>query len=311
MTPTAMPSRRKIRDASPALLLATLLPLTGCQALGTFAATRMSPLQWNGQTRIELPLTLNAAGSPMVAIQVMGRDVVALIDTGASIPAISRSLATDTGVDIEGTLNSVNGQKRPSAEDVQMRIGPLSATALLAIVHDDEDPPFVLGMNLFLQAVVEMDFEAGRLTLIRPDAFEPPPGQPLSVKLMHAVPTIALQVNGHEEQICAIVDTGFNAGLALMPKVLEKLALPPHPAGGTITARGAFGVRHEAPALAPLDNLQVGGLVYRAVPVGYAPPWAEDECNNLLGMDVLYRHRLVFDFPNRRFWLLPRAGNQW
>jgi predicted aspartyl protease len=293
------------------LALATLLMLGGCQALGEFAFARVSPIQWQGQQRVELPLTLTAGGSPAVAIQVMGRDVVALIDTGASIPAISRSFAADAGVDVEGTLRSVNGQPRDAARDVEIRIGPVSATSLRAVVHDDAEPRFVLGMNLFLQAVVEMDFEAGRLTLIHPDAFEQPPGEPISAKLKNAVPTIPLRVNGSEEPVCAIVDTGFNAGLALTPQVLVKLALPPHPAGGTIIARGAFGVQHESPALAPLDNLQVGGLVYRAVPVGHAPPWADEDCSNLLGMDVLYRHRLLFDLRNRRFWLLPRAGNSW
>lgn len=293
-----------------ALLLAVLLPLAGCQALGGFVFARISPLEWHGQKRVELPLTLNEHGSPTVIVKVMDRDVSALLDTGSSIPVISRRLATDAGVDMEGSLRNVNGVKRPSAEAVEIRIGPLSATALLAVIHDEEDPPFVLGMNLFLQAAVEMDFEAGRLTLIHPDAFEPPPGKPLTVELMNAVPTIPLRVNG-SGGICAIVDTGFNSGVALMPAVLEKLTLPPHPAGGTVTGRGAFGSQHEGPALAPLDDLQVGGLVYRAVPVGYAPPWADKECNNLLGMDVLYRHRVVFDLRHKRFWLLPRAGNQW
>lgn len=294
-----------------ALLLTALLPLAGCQALGNFAAARISPLQWNGLTRVDLPLTLNRAGTPTVVVQVMGRDVVALVDTGSSLPVISQQFAAAAGVDTSGSLGSVNGQKRSSAKNVELRIGQLSTTALLAAVHDDEEPAFVLGMNLFLQAVVEMDFEAGRMTLFHPDKFEPPPGKPLPVKLLHAVPTIPLYVNGRDNELCAIVDTGFNGGLALMPGPLQKLALPPHPAGGTLKARGAFGAQMEGPALAPLDNLEVGGLVYRAVQVGYAPPWAEDECNNLLGMDVLYRHRLVFDFPNRRFWLLPRAGNQW
>src|SRR5262249_46937725 len=152
--------------------------------------------------------------------------------------------------------------------------------------------------------------DTGRLTLIRPDAFEPPDAKPLKVKMLHAVPTIPLYVKGRENKLCAMVDTG-SSPLSLIPAVIEKLALPAHPSGRTVISEGASRVRGEKRALAAGDEGQVGGLMYREVPAGYAPPWAKDSCGNRLGMNVLYRHHLIFDLKNRRMWLLPRSGNQW
>jgi predicted aspartyl protease len=306
------PARRRVRTwLWPALLLGASLALCGCQALGAWAIGRMSPIEWNGQERVELPLTLDRAGSPTVPVRVMGHDGTALVDTGSSLSVISRAFATAADVQMNSSGPKVNGARRSSAEDVQVGIGPVSTTALMTVVHDGNEPQFVLGMTLFLQSVVEMDFDTGRLTLIRPDTFVPPPGEPLKVKLLHAAPTIPLYVNGSGNKICALVDTGFYSGLALQPGVLEKLALPTQPSGGTVVTYGAFGFQQENPALAPVDNVQIGGLLYREVHVGHAPPWSKDNCGNLLGMNVLYRHRLIFDLKNRRFWLLPRTGNQW
>lgn len=294
-----------------ALAIAVLLPLGGCQALGAWAVGHMSPIEWQEQSRIELPLTINSWGHVTVPVQVMGRDAMAVLDTGSSLPVITRSFATAAGVRIRGSLHKVNGQKRDSARDMQVQLGPVSTKVALSVVDDNDETPFILGAPLFLQAVVDMDFDAGRVTLIRPDAFEPPAGKPLAVKLSSAVPTIALQVHGPEHELCAMIDTGSNSGLSLAEDVINELALPAAASGRTLVSYGAFGEKYEYPELAPVDQVQVGGLMYRQVWTNHAPPKMAKHCANLLGMNVLYRHHLVFDLRNRRIWLLPRAGNQW
>jgi predicted aspartyl protease len=273
----------------------------------------VDPIEWNGEKRVELPLTLNSWGSPMVPVQVMGHDTVALLDTGSTGSGLSRALATETGLQVVDAKSKVNGQKRAASDNVQVRIGAVSTEIMTTPVDDGTGPPFMLGMNLFLQAVVEMDFDTGRVTLIHPDVFEPPASKPLKVKLQYATPTMVLRVNGRENGVCVRVDTGYYSGLALTPEVIGKLNLPARASGGTVTIHGAFGFTQASPALAPVDNVQIGGLMYREVETGYAPsrPGMTNRCGNLLGMNVLYRHRVIFDLKNRRFWLLPRAGNQW
>jgi hypothetical protein len=273
--------------------------------------TPASPLNWNGQNSIELPLTLDRGRRPTVPVRVMGRDTTALLDSGSGIPAISRTVATDAGI---GKLQAeVNGQRVDTVSNIPLELGRMSTVLPMAVLIDhNAERPVVLGAEIFLHAIVEMDFEAGRLRLFRPATFTPPPAQPVPVVLWNSVPTLQLTVNGQARQICAVIDTGFNGGLALTSEIVTELALPPDPAGGTRVARDGFGNRYERPLLAPLNELRFGSLAYQNVPVTQSLPLplaGSQQCGNVLGMAVLYRLRLIFDLQNQRVWLLPRAGN--
>lgn len=302
--------RFRLRPLAPALLLAMTYPLGGCQALGTWATSHLSPIEWNGQTRVELPLTSSFGRPPTVLVRVAGQDATALIDSGSSGPGMTRALATATGIRIHSSGPRANGKRRESVEDVPIQLGSVSSKILIAGVDNhDDSPPIILGANLFLQAVVEMDFDAGRLTLINPQAFSPPEQEPLLIKLLNAVPTIQLKLKDSESEVCTIVDTGFFSGLAVTPEIASKHSLPSDPASRKLVIRGAFGARYEQEALAPLDRLQIGDRLYRHVPIVYSPSLLEN-CPNLLGMAILSQSRLIFDLKNRRIWLLPRSGTQ-
>jgi len=268
-----------------------------------------SPLNWNGQSSVELPLTLDRGRRPTVPVRVMGRDTIALLDSGSGIPAISRTVATDAGI---GKLQAeVNGQKVDTVSNVSLELGRISTVLPMAVLIDhNAERPLVVGAEIFLHAIVEMDFEAGRLRLFQPAAFTPPGAQPVPVMLWNSLPTLQLTINGQPRQVCAVIDTGFNGGVALSSEIVNALALPPDPAGGTRVARDGFGNRYERPLLAPLTDLRFGGLAYQNVPVTQSPPLPDaQQCGNVLGMAILYRLRLIFDLQNQRVWLLPRAGN--
>jgi hypothetical protein len=300
--------RFRSRPLAAVLLLATIHALGGCQSLGNWATGRLSPMEWNGQTRIELPLTSSSWQSPTVLVRVAGRDASALIDSGSSGPGMNRALAIATGLRIHSSGPKVNGKRRESVEDVPIQLGSVSSEILISGVDDHNDsPPIILGSNLFLQAVVEMDFDAGRLTLINPKEFSRPEQEPVRVKLLNALPTIQLKLKGSEKEVCAVVDTGFFSGLAVTPEIVSEHSLPRDLAGRKLVMRGTFGARHEQEALAPLDQLQIGDRLYRQVPTAYSPSLFEN-CPNLLGMAVLSQSRLIFDLKNRHIWLLPRSG---
>ena len=284
---------------------ATPVPATPVQATPTIEAPA-SPIRWNGQDRIELALTLDRGRRPLVPVRVMGRDTTALLDSGAGIPALSRALVADAGG--SNVKIAVNGQQVDAVKDVPLELGAMSMTLPMAILIDhNAERPFVIGAELFLHAVVEMDFGTGRLVLVRPETFTPPAGEPLPVKLWNAVPTLQLQVNGNERQVCAVIDTGFNGGLALAPELVSALGLPPDPAGGTRVAQDGFGNRYDRPLLAPLQEMRFGQLVYNNVPVTYGLPLPEaSACGNVLGMAVLQRHHIIFDVGHGRVWFLLR-----
>jgi predicted aspartyl protease len=119
-------------------------------------------------------------------------------------------------------------------------------------------------------------------------------------------PTVQLRVNDQQQQVCAILDTGFNSGVALTGEVLDGFALP-QAAGHTMLA-GFGGVRWQAPVLAPLEQVHFGTQHYRNVSLTEKKSGGEWECPNLLGMAVLSQHHVVFDLKHRRVWLLPRSA---
>jgi hypothetical protein len=224
---------------------------------------------------------------------------------------MSRALAIDSGVKMTASGSEVNGQRREAAENVLVEIGAASSVLGLVVVgdHADGDRRMSLGADLFLQAVVDMDLDARKLKIINPKAFTPPSQAPLPVKLLKGVPTVQLKLNGQRSDVCAIIDTGYNSGLAVTQDVVNKLSLPVDPSGRRLVTRAAFGQQYDQPALAPLKELRLGDFIFRDVQVGHAPTESE-QCVNLLGMAVLSQHRIVFDLQQKRIWLLPRSGIQ-
>jgi hypothetical protein len=54
----------RVRPSTIALLPVLLLLLHGCQTVGNWVAGHVSPMDWKGQTRVELPLTSAQDGRP-------------------------------------------------------------------------------------------------------------------------------------------------------------------------------------------------------------------------------------------------------
>jgi hypothetical protein len=289
----------------PALFAMPLL-IGGCASLDTMAITRLSPMDWNGHTRIELPMTLDSVGRPTVPARIAGEPAMVLVDSGGGWPSMTPALAEAAGVRSDGAT-VVNGHTYATVADLPLQLGPGSIDLhKVAIGHQTAETQFALGPELFLQAIVDMDFDAGRMTLIQPGAYKPPPGTPIPVQITWAKPTVQLRVNGHARQVCAILDTGFNSGVALSGEVLDALALPQ--AAGHTTLTGLGGRRWNVPSLAPLDEVGFSNQLYRDVPVTEKKSDVAWPCPNLLGMAVLSRHRVIFDLKNERVWLLPRAS---
>jgi predicted aspartyl protease len=290
------------------LFLAMLSSLAGCAtALANtylWAVRTGSPLEWNGHDRIELPLVLDSGGRPHIAVLVGGRQVNAMLDTGAPAPTMTPTTAAETGVKVKKV-----GKDHQLAKDVPVTIGPASIVLMNALIGKEGDrTAFSMGQELFSQVVVDIDFDAGTLALIRPDSFQPPAEKPLAVDRSVSRPTVDIRVNGNKTVLCAILDTGFNGGLAVPPEVATKLALPTAP--GTSVGVGFNGRRSEAPNLARLSELSLGGRVYNDVPaMGHVPSNnSPDECRSLVGMAVLSRHHLIIDMGKKRIWMLPRVN---
>lgn len=302
-----MPSRSSW--STRCLLLVSALSLVNCQSLSNWAIGQISPITWNDQSQVELPITMTRWGTPTIPLRVKGYETLALVDSAASLPVMSRSFATAVGADTRASGPEVNGQRREVSEDVPVEIG--SASSILAFVvideHDQGNRQMSLGADFFHQAVIDMDFDARRIRIINSKAFVPPSQPSLPVKLLNGVPTVQLQLNGHKAPVCAMLDTGYNSGLAVTQKVVDKLSLPSDPGGRRSVTSAAFGERYEQPALAPIREVRLGDFTYYDVAVVHAPSESV-ECVNLVGMAILSQHRVIFDLQHERVWLLSRSG---
>jgi predicted aspartyl protease len=304
-----VPVHRMARSLRLPLFLAMLSSIAGCATALTntylWALREGSPIEWNGHDRIELPLVLDSGGRPHIAVKVSGRLVMAMLDTGAPAPTMTPTTAAETGV----TVRKV-GKDHRIARDVPVAIGPASIVLMTALLGQDGDrTAFSMGQELFSQAVVDIDFDASTLTLIHPRAFQPPDSKPLEVDRSVSRPSVTMHVNGEETALCAILDTGFNGGVAMPPEVATRLALPNAP--GTSIGQGFNGRRSESPNLAPLAELSFGGRVFRDVPAMGSVPSQDTKgrCRSLVGMAVLSRHHLIIDMGKKRIWMLPRTSH--
>jgi predicted aspartyl protease len=264
-------------------------------------------LNWNGQTRIELSLTLDIKGSPTIPARLSGREMMALLDSGASVSSISPEVALAIGARTTRTYK-VNGQMYGAAVDVPVQLGTASLTLpLVPVGVMPRNLQLLIGRELLLQAVVDMDFDAGRLTLIHPKAFTPPTLRSVPLKFSSGLPTVELKVNGFKRAICAVLDTGTNAGVHIAADIAVDLALPVNAQRGTRRTQFGGGAEAVMPALLPLEELQIGNHRYQNVPVSQRPVTGRS-CSSLLGMAILGRHHLILDLRNNRVWLLPRTS---
>lgn len=290
-----------------ATVMVCLLCTVGCaSAIGStyiriIHAT--SPIDWNGQASIVLPLELDRNGRPGVKVQVNGHDAIALLDTGSPMPLIAADLARRSGLRVED-----QGNGRGLAKGVSVQIGSGSIKLAVALVDEQRTHPMqlILGQEVFSQAAVELDFDAREVTLIQRKEFRPPVSASLPVRISVSKPTVEFKINDSERTLCATVDTGFDSGIALSSRIVDELSLPVV-AGRSAVYQGVGGNRVVVPSLKPLEEVHIGGGTYRDVEVVGRLPNEELRCEGLVGMKILSQHRVVFDMKQRRIWLLPRS----
>lgn len=295
-------------SVSSVVTLLAALALVGCNQSNRSRDARESRLNWHGQTTVSLPLSIGESGRPYTLLRIRGGEVKTLIDSGAGIAALEPDLAAALGVAANGS-GRANGRPYDSADGVSIQLGPASIDLHKVLVADlSNESRAVLGMDLFRQAVIELDFAGGRMTLTHPSAFIPPEGESVAVRLVRGVPVLQMNVNGSARQLCTIIDTGFSGGVAVSRELASELGLPGFP-DRLAVSEGFGGVRYVGAALAPLERVSIGSNVYRELPVIETRRRDEHDCDSLLGMAALARHRLVFDIGGSRVWFLPPTGS--
>jgi predicted aspartyl protease len=199
------------------------------------------------------PFVVHDAATPTVRVRIAGREVTALVDSGAQYSVIDRALVEALGLttffDMPLVAYGVGGQPQVGrGVTLDLMIGSLTVTGLRTAILDlgplaDEaglGAPLVLGQDLLGEAVLELDLKRRRARFADPDGYVVSPAlRPVPVRRSGTALTAEVTVEG--AVIRAVIDTGFSSLIALSQGAAETAGLldgRPETAGSSIVLGG-------------------------------------------------------------------------
>lgn len=245
---------------------------------------------------------------PTVRVRIGGREVVALIDSGAQYSVIDRALvaalpATDRSLfDMPLVAYGVGGGSQmgrgttlavslPGLEIEGLRAAILDLGPLAS--DDGLRTPLILGQDVLGEAVLALDPARRHVRLIRREAFVRPADlSPAAVRRSGDALTTEVTVEGSVIQ--AIVDTGASALLGLSREAAAGTGLldgRPQETGVSLVLGGA--VRS---AIIEARTVTFADHLYRRVPVGvFDQPPLPNFPGGLVGMEAFEGRRAALD----------------
>jgi hypothetical protein len=237
----------------------------------------------------------------------------AWLDSGASATVVDAGFAKQLGLELgppikaHGVAGEVMDVHLAKAD---LAAGDLAMPARRVVVMDlspvqrrvARPVQVLLGRDVFDQAVVDIDFEGRRITLIPRDGFVPPAAPPLPLNRSGDLKSVPIRVAGVD--MAAILDLGNSGGLLIDQEFAAHYQLLDGRRQSTTLGVGADGAREEIQST--VDQLELAGLRLDGVPTTAAANLSSKAPANI-GLQVLSRFHLVVDFAGERIWLTPYA----
>lgn len=250
-----------------------------------------------------------------IDVQVNGRAVRALIDSGAQYSVIDTALAAQLGLPgafaapmiaygVGGKPQlgrgvsldvTAGGLVLPQMRAAVLDLGPISGGLGLSV-------PLVLGQDLLNEVVADIDFPGRRIRFVQPQAFTAPPGA-FTAPARRKGRALLVQVAVEGASLEPVLDTGASSTLVLADDVAE--------AAGLLSGREVRPTRSlvlggvAAGRLVTVRTLAFGGQVLRDVPVHiYKRQPMPGFPGGLLGVGALDRYRTVIDLGAGRLSLV-------
>jgi hypothetical protein len=196
-----------------------------------------------------------------------------------------------------------------------IRVGDLTLRGVLAITLDltpiakriDHEMPMILGVGLFKNAVVEVDYPRSRIVLHRPAEFE----------YRGSGRTVELSGSGLRAVRCQIedlppawfqLDTGSGKTLSVFEEYAAKNRLPDMAAPSSTRLGGGVG-GFALESVASLESFLFAGFALRNVPASFPTPKTGSFTGKTfagnLGGGILSRFRLWIDFGRQLMHVEP------
>lgn len=229
-----------------------------------------------------------------------------IVDSGASGCVVDRAVARRLRIASRGAAQGTGAGKGSVdlsfADNVRYDLAGWELVAPTSYLIDlsaqkalqGREVAGILGYDFFAQSVVEFDFEARVMTLRDPSApYEPPGAKPLPFKLVKKTPYVPIRVKieGREPaEHDVLVDLGSGDGVDV-----DILASAPR----TLEALGGVGLGQEF-------RMVMGRGEWAEIgPFRLAEPTGATGGVQLIGLEVLRRFDLVFDYRRDRLLLAP------
>ncbi|RZJ05283.1 MAG: peptidase aspartic [Brevundimonas sp.] len=256
------------------------------------------------------------ANVPTVRVRIAGRDLVALIDTGAQYSVIDRRLVAA----LPETQRSLfemplvaygvgGGTQMGRGTTLALELPGLAITGLRAAILDlgplataeGLNAPLIIGRDVLEQAILAIDPQRRHSRLIAREAFVLPPDLAETIVRKSAGALIA-EVSVEGSVIQAVVDTGASSLLALDTVSAQGAGLldgRPTETGSSLVLGGAMQARViEARTVTFADHL------YERVKVGvFDQPTLPNFPGALIGMAAFVERRVAMDLGRGRLFV--------
>jgi hypothetical protein len=280
----------------------------------------------NGRALIEFPAGLTTVRLPariveggiVVRVEIAGRGVDLLLDSGASSIVLDRGIASTLGLHIEGehTETVAGDVKTGQAKIPEMRIGNLTlhdvAVETMPFSYDVNSSTKALGLlgfDFLDAAAVTIDYAKGTVELTAPSAFVPETGATeIPARFERGVPELSVAM-GPTKGDRFILDTGAQRqSIVLFEHFvhLNESAIPNEARTGSapIASEMIGGTVHNVPIV--IRNVVLGDWrVPEVHGVLARSPAAFGYDDGLLGSDFLDLFKITLDEPHKKLYLTP------
>ncbi|GAB4520187.1 MAG: hypothetical protein Kow00133_06470 [Amphiplicatus sp.] len=291
-------------------LLAASAALVGC--LSPAAPTSAASYAAAGESSAPANALIVRGDRLFVPARFNGRQVEALLDSGAEMTILDRAFAEELGVVATGshTARGTGGETEAAfAKGVDIEAAGVELVDRIVAVIDLSDiaerlvkasVPAIIGRDLFDAARFEIDIEAGRIE--KTDRAAAPSGARLPMETHKGLQTIPVSVEGNAPAQ-ADFDLGNGGNVLVGAAYAERLGLT---APGRIVDRqtgGGLG-GEIARDIVVLKTLEIAGETFTDVPAAIDP--TENAADVNVGVRILRRFRMTVDFAENALWVEPR-----
>ncbi len=252
-------------------------------------------------------------------VKVNGHDVIALLDSGATVSSIDKAFAATIGLTPKGgfvgagsggvvTFGFIGGVKI-QVGNVTLHDVNLGAFDFAPVARSIGHPlPFVLGDEIFNELAVEIDFQHRRIDFVDPATVVKPYGA-IAVPLIRVKDrTVPVSIEG-AAPVPFEFDLGDGSPLDVYPAYYNIHKLLDGRRTSQLIRGGVGGFQPEM--VATLRHVTFAGVHFTQVPTNFTADILSVDNSNLIfgtiGLPILARFRLIVDYAHDRLFATPSA----